>query len=61
MFFLKDAVEWLLVFANKGKKTKNVIEQCLSHRKIKNNEIRNRMHDYLFNKIIISLEKIKND
>lgn len=61
MFFLKDAVEWLLVFANKSKKAKNVIEQCLSHCKIKNNEIKNRMHDYLFNKITISLEKIKND
>ena len=61
MFFLKDAIEWLLVFANKNKKAKNVIEQCLNHCKIKNNEIKNRMHDYLFNKIIISLEKIKND
>ena len=58
MFFLKDAINWLLVFTDNQKTFKDVFENCLLKNNVDNQEIRNRLHDYLFNKIIISLNKV---
>ena len=59
IFFLKDTIDWLLVFIKDAEDihdhhtTKSILENNIS-----NQEISNRLHDYLFNKIIISLKKI---
>lgn len=59
IFFLKDTIDWLLVFIKDAEDihdhhtTKSILENNIS-----NQEISNRLHDYLFNKIIISLKKL---
>lgn len=58
MFFLKDTVNWLLFFLNDKSNFNQIVNDVLLKANIDNSEIRNRLHDYLFNKIIISLEKI---
>lgn len=61
LFFLNDAIDWLLVFINKPKNFSNIVQECFLKINFENNEIKNRLHDYLLNKIIISFEKIDYD
>ena len=61
LFFLNDAIDWLLVFINKSANFSNIVQECFLKINFENNEIKNRLHDYLFNKIIISFEKIDYD
>ena len=61
MFFLKDAIDWLLVFAQAKNSFGRIIVKCLQENIITNKEINNRLHDYLFNKIIISFEETKDN
>ena len=58
IFFLKDAIQWLLIFTDDACSFEDIFQQCLLKSNVSNNEIKNRLHDYLFNKIIISLQKI---
>ena len=58
IFFLKDAIQLLLIFTDDACSFEDIFQQCLLKSNVSNNEIKNRLHDYLFNKIIISLQKI---
>ena len=53
MFFLKDTINWLIVFSEQKTNFNLIINECFKQNNINNPEIRNRLHDYLFNKIII--------
>ena len=61
MFFLRDAIDWLIIFTKSKLNFQEIINHCFLLSNISNEEIKNRLHDYLFNKIIISLEKIKDN
>ena len=61
MFFLKDAIDWLLIFLDKKADAAKLLEKLIIKSNFSSKEIRNWLHDYLFNKIIISLEKIHHD
>ena len=61
MFFLKDAIDWLIVFVQAKNSFGSIIAKCLQENIITNKEINNRLHDYLFNKIIISFEETKDN
>ena len=58
LFFLKDSVEWLCIFTDNNKNFSLIIDDCLKNNKISKDEIKNRLYDYLFCRIIISLDKI---
>ena len=60
IFFLRDAIDWLIIFTKSKMNFREIINQCFSTININDKEIINRLHDYLFNKIIISLEKIED-
>ena len=57
IYSLKDALDWLLIFTDDIRSSTTILEDLLENN-ISNQKIRSRMHDYLFNKIIISLKKI---
>lgn len=58
LFFLKDSVDWLCIFTDNNKNFSLIIDDCLKNNKISKDEIKNRLYDYLFCRIIISLDKI---
>lgn len=61
IFFLRDAVAWLCIFTKNKKDFKEIVNQCFLENNVNNIELKNRVLDYLFNKIIISFDKIRMD
>lgn len=58
LFFLEDAINWLCVFIENKKDYYKIIDEAFNENKINNQIIKDRLKDFLFNKILISFEKV---
>lgn len=57
LFFLGDVVDWLCIFIDEKNNFSKIVNKLFKKIRIKNEEIINRLKDFLFHKIIIQFEK----
>ena len=57
LFFLSDVINWLCIFIDEQNNFVKIVNKIIKQTKMKNQEIINRLKDFLFHKIIIQFEK----
>lgn len=57
LFFLSDVINWLCIFIDEQNNFVKIVNKIIKQTKMKNEEIINRLKDFLFHKIIIQFEK----